>query len=196
MKKNRKKIIIILAIVFFALLFGYIYLAYLVVLPTASSANTLTLVEYGLIDPNQVTLKHYVDNAHICDYTLEIKSGIWNQTAQKYELPKFDKGWIEVCVKLERNDGYINARFEKAADLYKNGLLIYFGGDYAGTDKYVYFKSGRDNLYFHKKEEVFDWGPTTDTSAFKKIGIQEMGYVSCHYDYGWKEENKWVKTKP
>ena len=196
MKKNRKKIIIILAIVFFALLFGYIYLAYLVVLPTASSANTLTLVEYGLIDPNQVTLKHYVDNAHICDYTLEIKSSIRNQTAQKYELPKFDKGWIEVCVKLERNDGYINARFEKAADLYKNGLLIYFGGDYAGTDKYVYFKSGRDNLYFHKKEEVFDWGPTTDTSAFKKIGIQEMGYVSCHYDYGWKEENKWVKTKP
>ena len=36
-----------------------------------------------------------------------------------------------------------NARFEKAADLYKNGLLIYFDGD-----------------------------------------------------YGWKEENKWVKTKP
>ena len=194
MRKNRKKIMIICTIFIAFILILYFRIFYLVVLPTASSANTLTLVEYGLINPNQVTLKHYVDNVHICDYTLEIKSGIWNQTAQKYELPKFDKGWIEVCVKLERNDGYINARFEKADDLYKNGLLIYFGGDYAGTDKYVYFKSGRDNLYFHKKEEVFDWGPTTDTSALKKIGIQEMGYSTFYY--GWKEENKWVKTKP
>lgn len=194
MRKHRKKIIIILAIVIFALLSGYIYLDCLAILPVKSSANTLTLAKCGSVEPNQVTLKHYVDNAHICDYTLNLKVGLDNQTNHTYELPKFDKGWVEICVKLERNEGHINARFEKAAYLYKNGLLIYFGGDYAGTDKYVYFKSGRDNLYFHKKEEVFDWGPTTDTSALKKIVKQEIGYIPG--DYGWKEENKWVKTKP
>ena len=194
MRKHRKKIMIICTIFITFILILYFRIFYLVVLPTASSANTLTLVEYGLINPNQVTLKHYVDNAHICDYTLNLKVGLDNQTNHTYELPKFDKGWVEICVKLERNEGHINARFEKAADLYKNGLLIYFGGDYAGTDKYVYFKSGRDNLYFHKKEEVFDWGPTTDTSALKKIVKQEIGYIPG--DYGWKEENKWVKTKP
>ncbi len=195
MRKNRKKIIIILAIVFFVLLLVYIYLSYLVVLPVKSSANSLTLVKNGAcLGPSKIILRHHINDIHICDYTLDLKIGLWHQTFQKYKLPKFDKGWIEVCVELENNNGYINARFENAKELYEKGLLIYFRGNNYSVDRYVYCKSGKNNLYFHKKEGVFDWGPTADTSGLKKIVKQEIGYSNFYY--GWKEENKWVKTKP
>ena len=194
MRKHRKKIIIILAIVFFALLSGYIYLDCLAILPVKSSANTLTLAEYGHIGPRRIILKYYVNDVHICDYTLNLKVELRNQSVQKYKMPKFDKGRVDVYIELDRDEGCINARFEDAKDLFKNGLLIYIKSSYYSIDSYVYCISGKDKLYYHRREGIFDWEPTTDTSALKKFLKQEMGYVPGNY--GWKEENKWVKTKP
>ena len=194
MKKNRKKIMIICTIFIAFILILYFRIFYLVVLPTASSANTLKLAEYGHIGPRRIILKYYVNDVHICDYTLNLKVELRNQSVQKYKMPKFDKGRVDVYIELDRDEGCINARFEDAKDLFKNGLLIYIKSSYYSIDSYVYCISGKDKLYYHRREGIFDWEPTTDTSALKKFLKQEMGYVPGNY--GWKEENKWVKTKP
>jgi len=83
---------------------------------------------------------------------LILEKGVRVQEPQKYTLPSFEEGMIEVIIELGDDDkSSFSISYDHANDLYRKGLLIYLSTDYADytlinnkyvRDKYVYFLSG------------------------------------------------------
>lgn len=192
MKKYKKTILLLCLVVTLIILIFCYFLSFWVVLPTESLSNTLTLARYGYVSPSRIILRHYINDVHICDYTLDLKVELRHQTVQHYELPQLDNGWVEVCVELKNNKGNINTRFDHVKDLYERGLLIYYGSDLSDIDRYVHFISGENKTCFHNKNGVFDWEFGNDESKIIKYSRQEISYSPGYY--GWKE-NRWFKTQ-
>lgn len=186
------KIILIVIIGAILILMGLIYLyLYWVILPVNSSSHTLTLVKYGYPNPKRITLRHYVDGEHINDYVLELKEGLRYQMPQSYGLPELKKGMVEVVVELENrvdgSDGSIKVNYEKANNLYKMGLLLYFDTDY---NQYVHFVSGNERIVYFEKDDSPDWSLIMDTPPPKRFTPAGMEYAPL-FDSNWKEENNW-----
>ena len=97
-------------------------------MPTKSSSHKLSLVLYDRFsfpEPS-ITLRHYVNNEHISDYVLDVKTGVQIQEPQSYTLPELNEGMVEVNIELGGNEeGSFTITYIKASDLYKRGLLIY-----------------------------------------------------------------------
>jgi hypothetical protein len=162
----------------------------------------LTLVKYGSLSTNRITLRHYVNGVHVSDYVLELKIGLRHQQPQSYDLPQLNEGMVEVNVELVNGMHKYNSSFtinyDKASNLYEKGLLIYTTDDYNSNttigdfiyyDRYIYFKSGEDETSYFEKAGSSEWSLITDAPQPKRFTRKEMGYSSLYY--GWKE-NKWV----
>ena len=195
MMKNKIHIVVAWIIAIFVMFFSFVASLQYVVLPTNSSQNMLTLSSDGYISPSRITIKHYVNNIHVCDYTLDLSIELRHQTFQKYKLPQLNEGRVEVCIELVGEQGYIKTNFIKAKVLYEKGILIYFSSDNRDINRYVYFISGRNkNIYYNKYDEngVFKWFPVQKAPNPRKIIRKEISY--SYGSYGW-EENSWVIDK-
>ncbi len=185
-------IIISICCVTIALFFLYIHLVPSTILPTKSSPNTLSIVRYsgpyGFPNKPVITLKQYVNGSHICNYTLEIKAGVFIQEPQWYELPKLNNGQVEIDVKFgdEMSSG-ITLIYDDAQDFYQEGVLIYFANF---SIPHVYFVSGKETTCYSRATDTEEWTNVTDFPSLKAIPADEgIGWVTVYS--GWKE-NKWV----
>lgn len=180
----------------------YIYLSW-IILPTESSRHTLTLVRYGSPRIHQITMTHYVNDAPINDYILELKIELRNQQPHKYTLPKVNEGRVVINVELmntlDENIGNLTINYDEVSDLHEKGLLIYtatnyksstYIGDFVYYDQYVYFVSGQETRYYFEKAGTSEWSIITDAPQLKRFTREERGYSP--HRYGLWEENEWV----
>lgn len=165
-----------------------------VIYPTRSTSNTLSFVCYDVGYSNKpvITIKHYVNSIHICDYILEIKTGIHIQEPQSYELPELDNGVVEISVEF---DDEINSSFTltyDAEDFYQRGILIYtdLGNHYNNNNQFVCFVSGKETVCYSRATDYDEFTIETGLPSLKAIPAKENpGFVSIYS--GWKE-NEWV----
>jgi hypothetical protein len=169
----------------------------LVILPTESSGNKLTVVNDGGPPIKSITLKHYADGKNTENYRLELAIEPRYQQPQKYELPSFEDGSIKAVVECGESYVFEND-YQDARDLYKNGLLLYTASDIGTTveingsvsyDRYIYFNSGKNKTAFVQKAGVSEWSAADNAPRLKKINKAGMGYSPIYY--GWRE-NEWV----
>lgn len=171
-------------------------------LPTHSESGKLELAQYLGFTPEKIIVKHYVNNKHVCDYELDLEQCLNAQTSHRYDLPKLMNGSVEICVYGwgETNNQLITKKYEKASELYLNGLLIYFDRyfyDYSSEgaqsfDDYVYFVSGcnRANFVYNGDGE---WSTTNEAPKIRKyVKPDEIGYMAGDNDCG---KNKWQKVR-
>ena len=204
MKKFMKIFLIVFAVAVLAV-FLAMWNNRLIILPTNSSPQMLTLVKYGYPRPKKIIMRHYVNDVAVNEYVLELKRDLRSQQPQKYKLPEVSDGRAEINVEMEDGVTYNNnitltLNCDSARDLYDRGLLIYLATDYAsGTeingyvyyDQYAYFISGQEKIYYAEKAGDSNWQRITDAPQLKKFTQAETGY-SPHPNDLWKE-NGWKK---
>jgi hypothetical protein len=198
MRKSKKISLLCLCIIgIFIALFVYFKYFEVVILPTESSGNDLTVVNDGGMPIKSITLKHYANGKNTENYRLELIIEPRYQQPQKYELPSFEDGSIKAVVECGENYVFEND-YQDARDLYKNGLLLYTASDIETTveingsvsyDRYIYFKSGKNKTAFVQKAGVSEWSAADNAPRLKKINKAGMGYSPIYY--GWRE-NEWV----
>ena len=204
--RRRMKIILIVCGVGILLTFIAIWYNPWIILPTKSSSNILTLVKYGYPRLNRITMRRYVNDVPINDYTLDLKIDLRIQQPQKYKLPKVNEGSVEINIELEdgvihENSNVLTINYAQASDLYNQGLLVFLTTDYASIayiggfvyyDQYVYFISGEERTYYYQKAGSSEWSLITDAPQLKRFTREEMGYSP--HRYGLWKENEWVMS--
>lgn len=186
---------------------AFIFLLYLrrtwVFLPTKSSPRALTFTVYKKDYRTKpvITLRHYVDGMHVCDYTLTIENGVHIEEPQSYALPKIDKGRVEVNINLQDENGNFTIIYNQADDFYKKGLLIYLTEGktdsssviYSDTvcDRYVYLVSGEKKICYFKGRDSSEWSIIMDPLSLKGIKIKELSPAIIDSPPKW-EKNEWV----
>jgi hypothetical protein len=191
----RRRVIIVaglccVVIAFIHVAFSYPWIIY----PTKSSPNKLFIVCHsGLFYPNKpvITLKHYINNLHVCDNILVIKNGVHVQEPQSYDLPNLDNGRVEVTVELgDKMNSSFTLNYDNANDLYQRGLLIYLADYNDNGNQYVYFVSGKETTCYNRTKDSSEWTIKAEVPSPKAIPHKEYFAYSVGYS-GWKE-NKWV----
>ena len=199
--RRRIKIALIIIGSFILILMIWCYFtngAWWFIYPTNSSPHTLTIV--GKSSLERIILRHYVDGKHINDYVLDMKAKLVQYTSQSYGLPKLKEGTVEVTAYWkatdETTDEHLTVTFEKAKDLYNEGLLIYWNIETIGygseRNHYVYFISGTESISYFKKTgslELLAWAPSVNAPKPKKFVLRDSAFWP--YDSNWKEKNKW-----
>ena len=184
-------IIISVCCAMIALFFLYILFFPANILPTKSSPHTLSIVRYsGYSYSNKpvITIKSYENDLHICDYILEIETGVFIQEPQSYELPETGSRTVDIQVELgdEMNSSF-TLTYNDAADLYQKGLLVYLA---KYDELYVYFVSGKETTCYSRATDAEEWTNVAEFPSPKAIPREENpGFVSIYS--GWKE-NEWV----
>ena len=180
---------------------------YIPMVPTTSSSGILKVALYSGGYPNKplILLKHYVNGLHVKDYTLVIEKGVHMHEPQKYDLPKFNEGMIEIKVNL--GDKYKSSfimRDIQAADLHKKGLLIYLTDNESEMvwvdrewdyGRYIYFVLGNTTICYFRSAHSDEWEIITDAPRLKIFTPRETRKTGILYvgPSGW-EENDWVIT--
>lgn len=204
-KMSIKKIILYIIIgvlILTALLALYVF-SPIVVIPTKSSSEKLTLTRLGAVTPKNISIKQYIGDKYICTYVLEIEHGLYNQTTQHYELPQIKEGTIDVEVEI---DGYpqdnfvLVNRYSNAYEVYKNGLLIYFSTEYfddseqdkpSSKDR-ICFISGDDKYLYYRESHTSVWIHNNEIPPLKKYQKKDKIAYVPPWSYEWKT-NKWIK---
>jgi len=212
LKERRNKTVIItlcaIGIIVLSLFAFFIKAMYFpVIYPIKSSSGELSVVLYSGFHTNRpvITLRHYIDGLHIADYELTIEKGVRVQEPQKYTLPSFEEGAVDVIIKL--GDDYKSnfaISYNHASDLYKRGLLIYLTSDNSFIsyepreyiyDRYIYFVSGDSRMCYSLKVNALEWElidkHIDSTPKLKKIPRNEDPYLVTYS--GWKEY-EWIVT--
>ncbi len=189
----KKRILLIIGAVVLVLIVCFMLSERWAILPVKSTAKTLTLVNYGF-KAEQITISNYIDDELVCDYTLDVD--LYYQMPVEYELPELTDGCAVVSVKY--NETYtLQTEYESAADLYNNGLLIYFWEDSSASvvvdrvhypDRYIYFISTGEQECFAKKGISTEW-LSCFTSAPKRL-VHKDPMMIYSYPDSW-EKGEW-----
>lgn len=198
-----KIILIVFAVGFLLTFLAWLNNPWIIILPTKSSPQMLTLVKYSYARLNRITMRHYVNDVVVNEYVLDLKIDLRDQQPQKYKLPELNDGRVEISVELEDgvtpgNNSILTLNYDQASDLYNRGLLIYLATDFASHteidgfayyDQYAYFISGQEGTYYAEEAGDSEWLIATDAPLPKKITREDMGFSPHHNDL-WKE-NEW-----
>lgn len=199
-----KRPLIILGVIVLILLVIVLHSCW-IILPIKSNPHTLTLVKYGYININQITLEHYVDDILINNYIMELNSKLRFQQPQYYKLPYLNNG--KIVINIEFDDGVTNTGnkiitldYDSTNELYNNGLLIYLYTDYNSYitinnfvyfDQYVYLISGKNRTYFLEKAGSTECTRVSEAPKPKVLTRKEFGMIYTNFNYKC-EENKWL----
>jgi len=147
-----------------------------------------------------ITLKQYIDELHIVEYTLEIKNGVHIQEPQSYELPELHSGTVEInCALGDSENSSFTISYNEASNFYQEGLLIYITDNMSEYvmvdgieyyDKYIYFVSGKEETCYYKSAYSPEWLIITDAPPLKGLKRNEPAPYIVNY-CGWRE-NRWV----
>ena len=205
-EKIKKHLKISIAVFVVTILLIFTFIVYMrkmwFFLPTESSPHELTITVYKKDYKNKssIMIKNYENDKHICDYNLEIESGIYIEEPQTYDLPKFDKGETELTINLGSEEDVFTLKFNDAADFYKNGLLIYLtegkpfkkNVNETSYERYIYFVSGKEKICYAKDIDSSEWAVLINPPSLKGYKIREL-YSPIINEPAWKQ-NKWVKV--
>ncbi|MDR2589619.1 MAG: hypothetical protein LBC71_01330 [Oscillospiraceae bacterium] len=213
MNKRVKIIILTLVMIIILIPLGFVIkkLYFPVIYPVKSTPQELTIVLYRGFHHNSpiITLRHYIGDLHIADYTLVIENGIGAEETQNYRLPRFEEGTVEINIDLrDRMDSRstpISLIYDNAEELYQRGLLIYITTDGSGRsivddnnlviehvyDRYVHFVSGQDRKCFLKEKYSSEWVLTSNAPSLKRLPAKYSGPQLPPYYSGWRE-NEWI----
>jgi hypothetical protein len=199
-----KRIVIIIGA--FCVVIAYVLLKFdlipYAIYPVKSTPHELRIVLYSGYYPNRpiITLGHYINDRHVCDYVLTIENGVGVQEPQKYKLPELREGTVKVNVEIGGiENGNFAITYSHVDELYENGLLIYLtkndskyelieGIEY--YDRYIYFVSGKEKTCYFKAAYTTEWIPKADAPSLKRIPERYDGPF-YPWDSGW-EKNDWV----
>ena len=163
LKPRTKKVLLIVCIVGACVLhvafFTKLYWPW-VFFPTESSRYELAITQHRWrykLRP-VITITHSINDVHIADYVLTLENGISNLERQSHRLPRLDEGTALVSIELgDRKQSSFTMYFERASDLYEQGLLIHLTSDIGERaridgiytyDHHVYIVSGEREVCY------------------------------------------------
>jgi len=165
------------------------------VLPTRSSSNNLTLVRHSgaAFYPNSPVITLSQDlNSHTVIHTLEIKTSVFAQEPQIYELPSMHEKSITVNLLWgDRLNSDFTIVYDDAKQLRENGLLIYL----AHFDEfYIYFVSGKSVICYSRSRDSDEWiiNLNPPRRRVRAPDYSESGFVVIRSDW---VSNYWVTTE-